>query len=92
MPTQPAGTLQPCTAYRKVRMCPSLALSHCFPLQEDHPCALHHFDQIAARAAGKLVAVFLDYDGAQLAKRLLYTLLLTTCLVNFLLIAQHSTT
>ena len=32
-------------------------------LQEAHPCALHSFDQIAAQAAGKLVAVFLDYDG-----------------------------
>jgi len=32
-------------------------------LQEEHPCALHSFDQIAQQAAGKLVAVFLDYDG-----------------------------
>ncbi len=32
--------------------------------QEEHPCALHSFDQIAALAANKLVAVFLDYDGA----------------------------
>lgn len=31
--------------------------------QEEHPCALHSFDRIAALAAGKLVAVFLDYDG-----------------------------
>lgn len=37
----------------------------CGPLpQEEHPCALHNFDQIAALAANKLVAVFLDYDGA----------------------------
>lgn len=35
----------------------------CTP-QEEHPCALHSFDQIAALAAGKLVSVFLDYDGA----------------------------
>lgn len=32
--------------------------------QEEHPCALHNFDQIAALASNKLVAVFLDYDGA----------------------------
>lgn len=32
-------------------------------LQEHHPCALEHFDRFAAEAAGKLVAVFLDYDG-----------------------------
>ncbi|KAL4424174.1 hypothetical protein ABPG75_001475 [Micractinium tetrahymenae] len=31
--------------------------------REEHPCALHSFDQIVAQAAGKLVAVFLDYDG-----------------------------
>jgi hypothetical protein len=31
--------------------------------QEEHPCALLNFSQIAAQAAGKLVAVFLDYDG-----------------------------
>ncbi|PRW60926.1 trehalose-phosphate phosphatase A [Chlorella sorokiniana] len=31
--------------------------------REEHPCALHSFDQIAALAANKLVAVFLDYDG-----------------------------
>lgn len=31
--------------------------------REEHPCALHNFDQVAAHAAGKLVAVFLDYDG-----------------------------
>lgn len=32
--------------------------------QEEHPCALHSFDQIASLAANKLVAIFLDYDGA----------------------------
>lgn len=32
--------------------------------QEEHPCALHSFDQIVAQAVDKLVAVFLDYDGA----------------------------
>ena len=42
----------------------ALPSCHAAP-QDEHPCALHHFDQIAARAAGKLVAVFLDYDGAQ---------------------------
>ncbi|KAI3424243.1 hypothetical protein D9Q98_009599 [Chlorella vulgaris] len=31
--------------------------------REEHPCALLNFSQIAAQAAGKLVAVFLDYDG-----------------------------
>lgn len=31
--------------------------------REQHPCALHSFDRIAAQAAGKLVTVFLDYDG-----------------------------
>jgi hypothetical protein len=31
--------------------------------QEEHPCALHNFNQIAAHAANKLVAIFLDYDG-----------------------------
>eukprot|EP00887_Chlorella_sp_A99_P006904 scaffold2.g6904.t1 len=31
--------------------------------REEHPCALQHFDVLAAAAAGKLVAVFLDYDG-----------------------------
>ncbi|GAB4813437.1 hypothetical protein N2152v2_000483 [Parachlorella kessleri] len=28
-----------------------------------HPCALEHFDRFAHEATGKLVAVFLDYDG-----------------------------
>jgi trehalose 6-phosphate phosphatase len=36
---------------------------HPFPSQEDHPCLLQHFDQLEAAAAGKMVAVFLDYDG-----------------------------
>lgn len=31
--------------------------------REEHPCALHSFDQIVAQAVDKLVAVFLDYDG-----------------------------
>jgi hypothetical protein len=45
-------------------------------LQEEHPCALHHFDQIAERAAGKQVAVFLDYDGEWPARILLLLLCL----------------
>ena len=48
------------TPSNAVRCCCCASLSP----QEEHPCALHHFDQIAAAAAGKLVAVFLDYDGA----------------------------
>ena len=32
--------------------------------QAHHPCALEHFDMFTREAAGKLVAVFLDYDGA----------------------------
>ena len=39
------------------------------PLQAHHPCALEHFDLFAAEAAGKLVAVFLDYDGALVWQR-----------------------
>lgn len=33
------------------------------PLQTLHPCALEQFDRFVAEASGKLVAVFLDYDG-----------------------------
>lgn len=31
--------------------------------KESHPCVLKNFDQFEAAAAGKLVAIFLDYDG-----------------------------
>lgn len=32
-------------------------------LQADHPSALDEFDKITEAAAGKRIAVFLDYDG-----------------------------
>ena len=53
-------------AGRRLQTLPHLRAA-CPPAQEEHPCALHSFDQIAAEAAGKLVAVFLDYDGASAA-------------------------
>jgi trehalose 6-phosphate phosphatase len=34
-----------------------------FLSQESHPCVLQNFHQFEAAAAGKLVAIFLDYDG-----------------------------
>ena len=33
------------------------------PPQAAHPCVLQHFHQFEQAAAGKLVAIFLDYDG-----------------------------
>lgn len=40
-----------------------LTVVHACPQQAEHPALLDAFEAFAARAAGKRLAVFLDYDG-----------------------------